>query len=129
MADEPDWDAAEKVAAQIPIIMRRPIPEPSPPPSQVPVSLLPPHRVNPEQFQSAVNFVAPPPTATECYFDETLLDALNNPRERMNVLMFEKKVYEFVSSPSGVLDIPPMQNSFHRYSRSAIIQNVNIIIL
>jgi hypothetical protein len=30
--------------------------------------------------------------------DPTLIDALGNPRERMNVLQFEKRIVEFVKS-------------------------------
>lgn len=45
--------------------------------------------------------------------DPTLIDALGNPRERMNVLKFEDIIASFVQSRDDVLETPPL-SSYHR---------------
>ena len=43
-----------------------------------------------------------------------LLDALNNPKERMNCLKFEHMILNFVKSKDRYVELQPIPNSFHR---------------
>jgi hypothetical protein len=46
--------------------------------------------------------------------DQVIIDAANNPRERMNVLNIENSILTFVKSNEKTLEIPPLHNSFKR---------------
>mmetsp|Transcript_1152 Transcript_1152/g.1865 ORF Transcript_1152/g.1865 Transcript_1152/m.1865 type:complete len:421 (+) Transcript_1152:89-1351(+) len=46
--------------------------------------------------------------------DSALMDALENPRERMNVLKYEDRIMRFVQSTDSFLDVPPIANSYQR---------------
>lgn len=46
--------------------------------------------------------------------DPTLLDALNNPRERMTLLKYEDRILRFVKSTQNLIEFPPLANSYQR---------------
>ena len=46
--------------------------------------------------------------------DNVLIDAANNPRERMHVLTLENFMLEFVKSGDRSVEMPPVSNSFRR---------------
>lgn len=46
--------------------------------------------------------------------DSAVLEALRNPRERMNVLNAENSILNFVRSGESIMEIPPISNSFRR---------------
>jgi hypothetical protein len=46
--------------------------------------------------------------------DQVIIDAANNPRERMIVLNIENSILTFVKSEEKTLEIPPLHNAFRR---------------
>lgn len=58
--------------------------------------------------------------------DQALIDALMNPRERMNVLKYEQRIIQFVKSKDNALDITSISNSYQRLLVYRIAQRFNL---
>ena len=69
----------------------------SAPPSEVPLYIPPRNQAVIDPDFNFLHPVAPTPVQ-DTTIDETLIDALRNPRERLNALQFERKIHDFVLS-------------------------------
>lgn len=70
-------------------------------------------------FQDAASALQQPPPSTNVNtadepIDSAIINAIENPRERMNVLNLENMFLNFVNSNERVMEIPVIHNSFKR---------------
>ena len=119
MADD-DWEAAE--LANLTISM----PAETKPTNQP--GFIIPARLMTRSISGEINFFQdaaaasalqqpPPPTninTADEPIDSAIINAIENPRERMNVLNLENMFLNFVNSNERVMEIPVIHNSFKR---------------
>lgn len=66
------------------------------------------------QIQSLQKPIIVPVVDSGEEIESIVLDALGNPRERLNCLQIEDQMLRFCQSPALTLEIPPQKNSFQR---------------